>query len=296
MRTRLLVTALALAAAGLPANAIAAAPPALAREVTLTGAGAGFVRVRLTQATQFARTQPEIVRVSDHEMLAGVLLIREQRSNHPGGIGVVALPPDSGRPYAPVYLGAENGFATPNDYAVWYRRTLQPGTYRLYLLTRRSARVSVTVRFPVASGRSAFAVPTNTTAAATATLAPGVPGQAVAPAHAHSSRFALPRRGLLMPVMWWRGDVTAIDRADLCFYDGELPDAAPTTPVCPAAPGGVAIGGPFLLPTPDRATNFYLYVPPGRWLQKAGFQIAGNLRYGGVQLVSLDLGAGFPVP
>lgn len=295
VRGHLLVwLAVAVAAAGLPGVARARATPTLAREVTLSAAGSGWVHVRLARPVSFGKSgQPEVVRVSDPAAFVGVVLVREQRGAWPPGVGVMALPDAGGLKYGHTFFGHERGSSAPDDDPVIFRRTLPAGTYRLYLLTRAAAKVTVTVRFPVAAGRRAFTIPRNTTHHDTTSVSPGVPGTAVSPTHSHSATFALRRRGLLLNLAWWRGDISAEHQSGSCAYSGSAADPGPAVPSCPNGPGAV-VGGHEVEQPAARTTIGYLYVSPARWLHKTYFVVGGHVRNAGIALYWLDLGAGFP--
>jgi hypothetical protein len=291
-RGLLVVLALLLTATPLsPAGAGAAAPP-LTRDVTVTGTGTGWVPVRLTRPLTFARLgQPQVLRVSDPAAFTGLLFVRQQAGPWPPGAGVVSLPEEGGLRYATTFFGHERGTNDPDDNPMVFRRTLAAGTYRLYLLAR--SRVTVTVRFPLASGSRRVTIPRNAAHHDVTSLAPGVPGVSVASAHSHSGTAELRRRGLVLSLTWWQGDISALHEGGSCAYAGPDPDPGPAVPSCPNGPGAMA-GGQEIEQPAGRMAIGYSYVAPARWLQKAYFAVAGPLRRAGIALYWLDLGAGFP--
>lgn len=267
-------------------------PPVLTRDVTLRGAGTGWVPVRLTAPVTFAQSgQPQVLAVSDPAAFVGVLLVREQRGTWPPGVGVLSLPRDGGRPYANVFFGHERGTSADDDLPVVFRRRLLPGSYRLYLLA--SAPVTVTVRFPLRTGKQSFGARTRTAHHSTVALSPGVQGAAVTPVHSHSGTFALQRRGLLLDVAWWEGEATGYTDSGSCAYSGSVPDPGSAVPSCPDGPGASVGRAELRTPAKSMSTG-YSYVPAARWLQKSYYSVAGALRRGGVAIYWVELGAGFP--
>ncbi len=277
--------------AGLATPSAEAAPPAravLSATTTVTATVSAYVPVSVPRPMRVPGTTPPHVTVGNPAAFVALALVSDIPGDFSPGLVVTKLPVDDGAVrYAYAWVGHEGGREETDP--IFFTRTLPPGGYQLYLVT--SAPTTVTIRLPLPSGVTRLAARTAVSHHVVTSQATGAPGTAVPPSHTVTGVSEVKHRALLLGLVSWSHAGAVVERAGGCAYDGPvtMPDPEPVgqIPACPnGAPAVMAYG---MIPGGSYAGQGYVYVAPGRWLQKYFVQVAGaTTRIGGLA-VWLDL-------
>lgn len=273
------------------AQARVAQPPVVTETVTVGGSGAAYTTVRVAERLDFRRAALPVLKASHPDRLDGLVLIRVAPGSASPGVAILGPRGGASNSSSYVFLGTDNGNQVSGT-PVFVKRTLEPGTYRLLLLTQGAN--TVTLTFPGARrGSTKLSAATPTRYAAHKVTGVGASGAAVAPGLSASTTFTARTRPLQLAFASLRS-TSAATRFHACVTQN--PDAADTalasTPYCLAMAGVNSF-----TPGADRTDNYQAFHSPavGTWQFKSFVAAAGVVAEGSVLSVQIELGSGFPL-
>jgi hypothetical protein len=255
----------------------AAAVPALTNDVTLTASKTGFLRVRLTREIDLRHMgvydSPPVFSGAGP---VGYALLPDKVGSTDGNVVMVRTPTES---------GDELVMSPTAGYHQEGARSLKPGIYRLFLLTRGGG--SARLRFP--------GQPTGAQRLTATTRVPWTLGEYRAPLDGEGYApvswgptldFASNRPGHAFGALWYRSEVTAYAYSGACYY-GESSDRS--LPLCQGGRNAGAFEriGPGVDKRERLWTGSVFGGPPGKQGYRLCYGNAGRVRNAGALLFFL---------
>jgi hypothetical protein len=286
-----MVALLAAAGPGLARATTTPQAPALTDRVTVAGKGASYATVRLLDRLDFRRSTAPKITASHLDRLDGLVLIRVVSGSSAPGVAFLNLHSGTLLTSAYAFLGTDNGDQVSGT-PVFVKRTLEPGTYRLLLLSRGDN--SVTITLPGSRrGETRVTANTPTRYAAREISGTGVSSTAIAPVVTSATTFHAQTRPVQLGLAWLKS-TSAATRFHACATASPdaTDEAAADTPYCLAMAGinnfaaGVA-----------RVDIYQAFYQPasGTWQFKTVVTAAGIASDGGVLSMQVELGPGYPL-